>query len=154
MTAASLALASDAPAGLCPVCRQGLDCEGECDICSMALHEGKTIEEVRLDVEDTAAWGCRHFGRAEGRRCTCDVVDHVFVQEGPGRGRGARRAGVIHFDVPHKPGCPLAPPTFDWPDVDEDARERVFGYRGRPHHVARLAALLQHELHEREVLDV
>lgn len=118
-----------------------------CDTCQIALNEEVSIEEARLEVEDLAAGMTPHLARADGLRCTCGTVDHVL-----GRGIGGELAS-IHYDVRHKSGCPLAPPDFDWPPVDEDARRRIFGYEGREHHARRLVGALREVLHEREVLE-
>lgn len=133
------------PADPCPVCGQVV--VDECDICALAEHRGFSIEEARLEVEDNARFWSRSLGRAEGKRCSCGTVDAARI---PGfRGRGY--VTYLDFDSTHKVGCPLAPPAFDWPEVDEDARERAFGYRGREHHAARLAAALREIKTDREV---
>lgn len=122
-----------------------------CDTCWGALDDGVSVEEARLAVEEMAAWGCRHFGRADGLRCTCGVVDHAWIAGPKVRGRGAgTRMGHIDLDVKHEPGCPLAPPMFDWPEVNEGARQRIFGYRGREHHEARLIDGLRQVLEDRQ----
>lgn len=123
---------------------------GLCDTCQIAWRDGTTIEEARLEVEQSAAFWTQHLGRAEGRRCSCDVVDHVFVEGPKTKGRGPSRTGVIHFEVTHKAGCPLAPPTFEWPEVDEEGRERVFGYEGRERHGLRLLGAMREMLADRE----
>jgi hypothetical protein len=140
----------------CTTCRTPIpeDYEsGLCDTCESAWYGDVTIEEARLEVEDSASFWCLHLGRAEGRRCECGTVDHWRIEGPKRRGRGGPCMGVIDLDVRHKPGCPLAPPEFDWPEVDEDARERVFGYRGREHHFARLAGALREVLADREVME-
>lgn len=154
-----IALALEFPViGTCPTCRTDVyddELGGLCDVCGWALREGNSIEEARLEVEDMAAWGTPIGARMAGEKCSCGVVDHVLVRGPKRRGRGGGElTGVVHFDVRHEPPCPLAPPDFDWPEVDEAARERIFGYRGREHHIARLVTALRAELHDREVLDV
>lgn len=138
----------------CEVCGHHLDPDGECDICSVALRDGTTIEEVRADIEDLARSMTARFASAEGRPCTCGAGSGcVAVQEGPRRGRGARPVGYIHFDVRHEDGCPRAPGPFDWTPVNEDARQRVFGYDGRTEHARRLLNVLTQVRDEREVLE-
>lgn len=142
------------PERSCEICgaRNMVDDETDlCDTCWCALSDDKSIEEARLEVEDMAAWGSRHFGRADGKRCTCGTVDHIWIQGPKVRGRGAgTRWGHVDLDVKHEQGCPLAPPVFDWPEVDEDARERIFGYRGIEHHRGRLLGALYEILEDRQ----
>jgi hypothetical protein len=111
-----------------------------CDTCWIAWTQGVTIEEARDDVEEGASYWHIHLGRGEGRKCTCGTVDHLA-------GSGFR----VHLDVRHESGCPLAPPDFHWEAVDEDARELVFGYRGRTAHAARLIDVLKQILKDREL---
>lgn len=142
------------------MCHDSLDAQGGCDVCEMALRSGRLIEEVRLEVEEAARWGCHHFGQAEGLRCDCGAGSGAVHVQGPvPRGRppksGPKRRleGMIHFEVTHAPGCPLAPPAFEWPAVDEAERRRVFGYDARTVLAARLVRALAHERHWREVME-
>lgn len=119
-----------------------------CETCWNAYHNGISIEEARAEVEDTAAFWSMRFGRAEGHSCTCGTIDHLAIAMGP-RHYVAR----IHLDVRHEVGCPLGPPEFNWSPVDEDAREALFGYRGRDYHLRRLTRALRDILAEREVME-
>jgi hypothetical protein len=139
---------------LCEVCGQHLDPDGECDICSVALREGKLVEEVRLEVEDLAHSMAARFASAAGKPCTCGVGSGGSpIVVSAGQKRGLLHIGMIDWEVRHEAGCPRAPGAFDWADVDEEARRRVFGYDGRTVLAARLVGVLRQELHEREVLD-
>jgi hypothetical protein len=121
--------------------------DGLCETCHGALTSGVSIEEQRWEVEDAARYWTRHLGSAEGLRCTCGAgCGMVSIPMGPWN-----YAARIHFDVTHETGCPLAPRPFNWGEVDEDGRERVFGYRGREHHVGRLIEALQKVLIDRQL---
>jgi hypothetical protein len=110
-----------------------------CETCWFAWSQGISIEEARMQVEETAA----HWtARLSTEPCTCGVVD-VLV------GVHAR----IHLDVTHERPCPRAAPEFEWTDVDEEARRVVFGYDGREYHVARLLSALREILADREVME-
>ena len=127
----------------CRVCGQALtDC---CDVCDVALREGRSVEEVRLEIEDAARFWSHHLGSAEGRPCTCGAGSGGAPVAGP----KGQLVGWIDFDVRHEPGCPRAPRPFDWPPVDEAERRRVFGYDGRELHARRLVAGLRAVLRDR-----
>lgn len=67
-----------------------------CDICTVADRHGKTIEEVRRDVEQLAHdWTARLAGKAE-------VVRAAF----------GNNTAIIHMDAGEAP-------RFDWPAVNE-----------------------------------
>jgi hypothetical protein len=134
----------------CAVCGQTLDEFGQCDVCTVALRDGVTIEEIRSEIEDLARSMTARFASAEGKPCTCGAGPScVAIQEGPRRGRRARPAGCISFDIHHAHGCPRAPAPFEWPPVDEAERARVFGYGGQTMHMRRLASVLRAHLDDR-----
>jgi len=68
----------------------------ECDICTIAHREGKTIEEVRRDVEQLAHDASAMFGG-------CREVFHADL------GNGDR--AIIHMDAGEAP-------RFDWPSIN------------------------------------
>jgi hypothetical protein len=87
------------------VCGQGLSWISpgvyEWDICTVAHRDGKTIEEVRREVEQLAHDCTAMF---EGKR---EVVHAEF-------GNGDR--AIIHM------GDPDDAPHFDWPPINEQQR--------------------------------
>lgn len=116
-----------------------------CDTCESAYRSGQSIEQERAEVEDLA----RGFTAmmSHDRPCTCG--------QGSGMVRVEYRngdAGIIDMEVRHADDCPRGV-AFEWEPIDEDARERVFGYRGQAYHAARLASVLRKVLHEREVME-
>jgi hypothetical protein len=111
-----------------------------CVTCETAWQARISIEEARLEAEECARWWT---ARLSTESCTCDAgPETLHVPD-----------GLVHLDVYHEPGCPKAPPQVEWTPVNEDVRERLFGYRGRDFHALRLVVLLRHVLHEREVME-
>lgn len=105
----------------CPVCSQSLSWSSAgvyvCDICESAAAQGKTIEEVRAEVEDLARGFTARFGSAAGERCTCGQGDGGFrVVDAKGA-----TTGFIDMEVEHQEGCPLTP-SLMWGPIDEEWR--------------------------------
>lgn len=124
---------------------------GLCDTCWVALCDGTSIEAARAEVEELAR---DVTARLASEPCTCGAgCGAVFINEKVKGSRPAKRMGVIHFDVHHADDCPRSPGRFDWDEVDEDARERVFGYRGQAHHMGRLITGLSELRDDRLVFD-
>jgi hypothetical protein len=120
---------------------------GLCDTCWCAYRNGASIEEERLEVEDLARSMTARFASAEGKPCTCGAGPSGMRLPGP---VGSKYVTYLDFDVHHADDCPRGVKPFDWPEVDEDAREHVFGYRGREYHGRRLIGALREVLADRE----
>lgn len=101
----------------CPCCGQHLSFDGaglwECDICSVAAREGKSVEDVRREVEDLARGFTSRFSTEP---CTCGAGSgavHV-------RHTASGDRGIVDFEVKHRASCPRGVRRFRWgPIVDE-----------------------------------
>lgn len=95
------------PGPNCPVCSASLSWMGAgryvCDICESAHAQGKTIEEVRAEVEDLA----HSFGAfMSGNR------PHFFIEDT----KTGERVGHVHMDPEGDP------PKMPWGPINEELR--------------------------------
>lgn len=120
-----LAMVDDVPnSGRCWICDNALDLDGpglySCPICSIAAREGRTIEQVRREVEQVAGDWTAVFASAEGKHCNCGAEPpslKLVAKDG-------ETNGIVDYRRKHKRGCPLGRECFSWGPIDLELRER------------------------------